>query len=75
MANEKLVEAANEAVVGQLTGKKWYFSKTFWTNMVAGAVIVVQARYGFLVPAEYQLIGLSLINMGLRSITKTPVVW
>lgn len=75
MANKKLVEAAKEAITGQLTGKKWYVSKTFWANIMAGTVVVVQVRYGFIVSAEYQLLGLSFINMGLRAITKNPVVW
>ena len=36
VVNEKIIEAVNEAMVSEATGKKWYYSKTFWANIVAG---------------------------------------
>lgn len=75
MANEQLNAALTEAVVGNALGKKWYESKTFWTNIVAGLTMLAQLKYGFLIPAEYQMLGMSFINIALRKITKDPVVW
>ena len=73
--NQNLAAAAIEAVVDQATGKKWYYSKTFWTNIVAGIAVLAQANYGFVVPAEYQMLALSLINMGLRKISSVEITW
>jgi len=58
-----------------MTGKKWYYSKTFWTNIIAGVAVIVQASYGFVLPVEYQMVALSLINMALRKITTGAVTW
>lgn len=73
--NENVKAAITEAVEGELLGKKWYLSKTFWANVAAAAMIVVQIKYGFVVPVEYQSLGLTVINLALRKITKEPVVW
>lgn len=73
--NAELSAAVTEVVSGTIAGKKWYFSKTFWANIVAGAAVLAQASYGFLLPAEYQMVALSLINMGLRKISSGDVVW
>jgi hypothetical protein len=73
--NENMHKAVAEAIEGELLGKKWYYSKTFWTNVVVGAAVIVQASYGFIFPVEYQMLALSFINMGLRKITNEPVVW
>ena len=73
--NANLQSAVDEALTGQIVGKKWYVSKTFWTNVVAGLVMLGQIKYGFLIPAEYQMILMSFINVGLRKITKDPVIW
>ena len=73
--NENLSAAVTEVVEGQITGKKWYYSKTFWTNIVAGVAVIVQVSYGFVFPVEYQMLVLSLINMGLRKISSGEVTW
>jgi hypothetical protein len=73
--NTQLSAALAEAVTGQITDKKWYVSKTFWTNIVSGGLVAVQIRYGFIVPPEYQMVLLSFVNIGLRKITNTAVVW
>jgi hypothetical protein len=74
--NENIQSAINEAVVGQLVGnKKWYESKTFWANIVAGLTMIGQIKYGFVIPAEYQMLLMSFINIGLRKITKDAIIW
>ena len=75
-ANENITAAVNEAIAGELMGnKKWYESKTFWANIVAGLTMIGQLKYGFIIPAEYQMLGMSMINIALRKITKDAVVW
>jgi hypothetical protein len=73
--NENIHKAVAEAIEGELVGKKWYYSKTFWTNIVAGAAVIAQISYGFVFPVEYQMLALSFINMGLRKISNTEIVW
>jgi hypothetical protein len=73
--NENLSAAVTEVVEGQITGKKWYYSKTFWANIVAGVAVIVQVSYGFVFPVEYQMLVLSLVNMGLRKISSGEVTW
>jgi hypothetical protein len=73
--NQKISEAVAEVIEGEMTGKKWYYSKTFWTNIIAGVAVIVQASYGFVLPVEYQMVALSLINMALRKITTGAVTW
>jgi hypothetical protein len=73
--NENLTAAVTEVVEGQITGKKWYYSKTFWANILAGVAVIAQVSYGFVFPVEYQMLGLSLINMGLRKISSGEVTW
>ena len=73
--NDNLNAAVTKAIADQITGKKWYYSKTFWTNIVAGLAVVAQASYGFVLPVEYQMLALSFINMGLRKISTGEVTW
>jgi inner membrane protein involved in colicin E2 resistance len=73
--NENLTAAVTEVVEGQITGKKWYYSKTFWANILAGVAVIAQVSYGFVFPVEYQMLGLSLINMGLRKISSGEIIW
>ena len=73
--NAQLKDAVNEALNGEIVGKKWYVSKTFWANVVAGLTMLGQIKYGFLIPAEYQMMIMSFVNIGLRKITKDPVIW
>jgi hypothetical protein len=56
--------------------KKWYTSKTLWANAVAIAGIVLQGVTGKEVfPVEYQAPILGVVNMVLRVVTKSEVVW
>jgi hypothetical protein len=73
--NEGLTNAINEAVAGELLGKKWYLSKTFWANIVMAGAVMVQTKYGFIVGPELQALAISFINVGLRKITKDAMVW
>jgi hypothetical protein len=73
--NENLTAAVTEVVEGQITGKKWYYSKTFWANIVAGVAVIAQVSYGFVFPLEYQMLAMSFINMGLRKISSGEITW
>lgn len=75
MKNENLNAAVSEAVIGQMTGKKWYESKTFWANLVMAGAVAIQSKYGFVVGPELQALFITGVNMLLRKITKQPVVW
>lgn len=50
--------------------KKFWLSKTFWVNVIATVGIVVQTQTGFVIDPSIQAIGLSVVNTGLRLITK-----
>jgi hypothetical protein len=73
--NSAIAAAASEALVSQVTGKKFYLSKTFWVNVVCAAALGLQMRYGFVIGAELQALALTAINLGLRKITNQPVIW
>lgn len=55
--------------------KNWYLSKTLWLNAIAAIALLIQTRYGFIIDAEIQAALLTLINAGLRIITKEPLNW
>jgi hypothetical protein len=73
--NSAIAAAASEALVSQVTGKKFYLSKTFWVNVLCAAALGLQMRYGFVIGAELQALALTAINLGLRKITNQPVTW
>lgn len=50
--------------------KKFWQSKTFWVNILATVGIVVQSQTGFIVDPSVQAVALSVVNTGLRLITK-----
>ncbi|MBI5410157.1 MAG: hypothetical protein HZA14_12405 [Nitrospirae bacterium] len=50
-------------------------SKTFWVNILAVIGILVQTQTGFIIDPTSQAAILSVINIILRLITKSPVVW
>ena len=55
---------------------KWYASKTLWTNAVALVAMIVQGVTGkVIISLELQATILAVVNMLLRLITKSPVVW
>jgi hypothetical protein len=53
--------------------KKWYQSKTLWTNLVAAAAIFVSDAFGVELTAEETGAVLVLINLILRLVTKQPL--
>lgn len=57
------------------TVKKVWESKTFWVNVVAGAAMLAQMRWGFVISPETQAVALSAINVVLRKITKDAITW
>lgn len=67
--------AIGEAMVGQMTGKKWYESKTFWANVVMALGVAVQSKYGFVMGPEMQGFVMVGINLVLRKISKDAIVW
>jgi len=73
--NSAIAAAASDALVSQVTGKKFYLSKTFWVNVVCAAALGLQMKYGFVIGAELQALALTAINLGLRKITNQPVTW
>lgn len=56
--------------------KKWYASKTIWSNavMLAG-VIVLNATGQDILTAEVQGAILVVVNVVLRVVTKEEIVW
>lgn len=51
--------------------KKFYLSKTLWTNAIAMMAAIVQFYYPVVdLSPELQMTILSIINIGLRAITK-----
>lgn len=58
-----------------MEGKKFWESKTFWVNAVAAGAFFVQMRTGYVASPEMQAVVLSVINLGLRAITRDPIVW
>ena len=56
--------------------KNVFTSKTFWTNIIAVAAMIIQGTTGKeLMNMETQAVLLGIINIILRSVTKEPVSW
>ena len=56
--------------------KKFWESKTFWANVLGiGAMIAQSANGSFVLPPEWQAAALGVINIFLRLITRTEIVW
>lgn len=53
--------------------KAWWRSKTLWVNVVAGAALLAQTQFGFVLSPEVQGAILTVVNLALRLITKEPV--
>lgn len=59
-----------------MESKSIFLSKTFWVNVVAVAAMVIQGLTGKeFISAELQLTILGVINILLRTITKSAVNW
>jgi len=55
---------------------KWYASKTLWTNSLVLVAMIVQGVTGReVISLEIQAMLLSVVNIILRFVTKSPVVW
>ena len=71
-----LIKAAVKAIAEEeMKSKKWYTSKTVWVNAVTLFAAAAQAKWGIVMPIEYQLGLVSIINVGLRAITKQNIEW
>ena len=57
--------------------KDFWKSKTFWVNLIAIIVFVIQMLWikDFVIPVEIQGAILAVINFMLRWITKEEIVW
>lgn len=53
--------------------KKFYLSKTFWVNVIALIVMVVQSYTKFVIPPEQQVAILGIVNLILRAVTGRPI--
>lgn len=54
--------------------KSWWQSKTLWVNILTIAAGTLQQISGKnIVPNEYIVIGLAVVNMILRTVTTQPV--
>lgn len=70
-AGAVVTTAVNETVAG----KKFWESKTFWTNLVMATAVLAQTQYGFVVSPEVQALIITGVNLVLRKISKDPIVW
>ena len=75
ITNPALTAAVAEVAVSQMTGKKFYESKTFWANIVMAGAVAVQAKFGFVVGPELQALAITGINLALRKLSKEEIVW
>lgn len=75
ITNPALTAAVAELAVSQMTGKKFYKSKTFWANIVMAGAVAVQAKFGFVVGPELQAFAITGINLVLRKLSKEEIVW
>ena len=47
-------------------------SKTFWVNVLGVAAAVLSGQFGLIVPTEYAITGLAIVNVLLRLVTAVP---
>ena len=57
--------------------KDFWKSKTFWVNLIAIIVFVIQMLWikDFVIPVEIQGASLAVINFILRWVTKEEIIW
>lgn len=55
--------------------KNIWHSRTFWVNILAVIGMLVQTQTGFIIDPAAQAAILSVINIVLRLITKSPIEW
>lgn len=73
--NQTLANVATDVIISNQLGKKWYTSKTLWVNLIASCSIGLQMKYGFIIDANMQALGLSIVNIILRKITKEAITF
>ena len=56
-----------------IESKKWYQSRTLWTNIIAVFAVPIAVKFGIEITAEDSVAILALINLALRVITKQPL--
>lgn len=55
--------------------KRVIASKTIWVNLLAFVAFFLQSKYGYVMDEGMQAQILTIINIGLRYVTSTPIVW
>lgn len=55
--------------------KRVLASKTIWVNLLAFVAFFLQSKYGYVMDEGMQAQILTIINIGLRYVTSTPIVW
>lgn len=74
--NSAVSAAVNDALTTEVVGvKKFWQSKTFWTNSVLAGALLIQMKTGFIVGADMQALAITAINVALRKITKDSIVF
>lgn len=71
----RVQEITAGVLAAELEGKPFWLSRTFWVNTLALLAILAQTQWGFVIGAEYQALALTLVNLVLRKITRSPVTW
>ena len=77
-SNKKTIKVEETVIVEEspnVAVKRILKSKTIWVNLIAFLCFALEKRYGFLIDPDLQLQILSLINIGLRFVTKEAIVW
>lgn len=72
---QNITTAVSDILVNDSLGKKWYTSKTFWTNVIAAGAIGLQMKFGFIIDANMQALALTIVNIVLRKLTKEPITF
>lgn len=54
--------------------KKWYFSKTLWSNLILGVIAVAVPKVGEVLNAESMAMLFGVVNLILRATTKHELV-
>lgn len=57
--------------------KKFWQSRTFWTNILLGGALIAEGVTGqeVVIPLEVQAVALAGVNLLLRMVTREPVSW
>lgn len=64
-----------------VTAKPWWKSKTMWLNLIAAALLALEAQFSLLQPYlpgnvyAYFAVGLTMGNALLRVVTVAPIVF